>query len=64
MKAINYAGTVGGYRRFGRRELLKAAFMGYTIRQDANRIQRALDKAASQDRVKQILTAFRGGVGA
>jgi|GEM_PF-5781656 len=58
---LSYVGTVEGYRRYGRRELLKAAFMGQTITHDASRIQRALDKAAGQDRLMQLRALARGG---
>lgn len=62
MKSIGYRGTVAGYREFARRELLKAAFMGQTIARDAGRIQRALDRAAGQDRVRKVLGYTKGGI--
>ena len=58
---LRYIGTVEGYRRYGRRALLKAAFMGQTIARDANRIQMALDKAAGQDRLMQLRALASGG---
>lgn len=63
MKGIVYKGTAGGYLEFGRKELLKAAFAGQSLANDANRIQRRLNKAAAQDRTKRIVTKFkRGGI--
>lgn len=59
---LSYSGTVAGYRQYARKELLKAAFMGQTIAQDAGRIQRALDRAAGQDRVRKVLGYTKGGI--
>lgn len=61
---IGYAGTVSGYRRFARKELMRAAFMELSVSKDFRRIQRALDKAARQDKVRQLLTTAQGGAGA
>lgn len=52
---LSYQGTVAGYRKYARPQLLKAAFSGQTIARDAQRIQRMLDKAAGQDRVCRVL---------
>lgn len=67
MNSICYAGTVGGWRAYGRKALLTAALSGMTLQHDAARVQRRLDKAAQQDRVRGILTGFtadRGGASA
>lgn len=63
MTAIVYKGTAGGYLEYGRKELLKAAFMGQSLAKDASRIQHRLNKAAAQDRTKRIITKLqRGGI--
>lgn len=59
---LGYTGTVAGYKQFGRPELLKAALMGQTFVRDANRIQRRLDRAAGQDRVRRVLSLAKGGI--
>lgn len=58
---LSYQGTVRGWRKYGRKELLRAAFLGQSLTEDAAKIQRALDKAAAQDRILRILTQARTG---
>ena len=62
MKEISYQGTVAGWRKYGRRELLKAAFMGQSLAKDASRIQHRLNRAAAQDRTKRIIRKMQGGI--
>lgn len=63
MRGIVYKGTAGGYLEYGRKELLKAAFVGQSLTKDAGRIQRRLNRAAAQDRTKKVLTKIqRGGI--
>ena len=67
MNSICYAGTVAGWRDYGRKALLTAAFSGMMVAKDAARVQRRLDGAARQDRVRSIITSFgadRGGASA
>jgi len=59
MTVISYAGTVSGYKCFGRKHVLAAAFRGQTLADAARRLQARLTKAQSQDRVHRLLT--RGG---
>ncbi len=62
MKSLSYNGTVAGWRQYGRKELLRAAFMGQSIARDSLRIQRELDRAAGQDRIARMLKPKTGGV--
>jgi len=61
LKGIVYIGTVRGFKEFAHREILKAAFKGMTVARDAARIQRRLNRAAMQDKIRRILTQVQGG---
>lgn len=56
---VGYTGTVAGYKRFGRKHVLRAAFRGQTVAQAAQTLQPRLDTAQRQSRVYR---ALGGGV--
>lgn len=62
MKSLSYSGTVAGWKKYGRKELLRAAFMGQSISRHSAGIQSALDKAAGQDRISRMLGTRIGGI--
>jgi hypothetical protein len=56
---IGYVGTVGGYKRFGRKHVLAQAFRGRKVVDVAGSLQACLQTAQTQDRVYRTLAAGR-----
>jgi hypothetical protein len=56
---LGYTGTVGGYKRFGRKHILAQAFRGRKVVDAAKHLQQRLQAAQVQDRVCRALGGGR-----